>query len=97
MEKLPNDISTNGLRILHVHNNGTIDEINNVIVTNGVAAVEVESFSEFVLITLVIDASHGFCMGWIAFIICGGFVLFFLEDRGITKLFPKKVEDKPHE
>ena len=167
--QLPKGVKANGLRILHVHNDGTIDEINNVTVANGVAVVEVASFSEFVL---VIPASHGFCIGWVAFIfvilellatalfviirfgllkelvakckldgaygkislltliglcvsgaiflftlialcvhqcavtiitfilafiICGGFTFLFLEDKGITKLLPKKVEDKPQE
>ena len=167
--QLPKGISAKGLRILHVHSDGTIDEISNLTVTNGVAIVEVASFSEFVLVT---PASHGFCIGWVAFIfvilellatclyaiirfglfkdlvakckldgayakislltliglcvagavflftlialcvhqcaitiitfilafiICGGFTFLFLEDKGITKLLPKKLEDKPQE
>ena len=166
---LPKGVKANGLRILHIHSNGTIDEINNVNVVDGVAIIEVSSFSEFVLVT---PASHGFCVGWIvfifvilellatclyviiryrffkelvakckldclydkldlmtfiglcvaggiflfafialcchqcaltiimfilAFIICGGFTFLFLEDKGITHLLPKKVEDKPQE
>ena len=64
--QLPKDIKTKGLRILHVHGDGTIDEINNPVITDGVAVVEVSSFSEFVLVT---PKSHGFCIGWVAFIL----------------------------
>ena len=62
---LPKGVNANGLRILHVHSNGTIDEIDNVNVVDGVATIEVSSFSEFVLVT---PASHGFCVGWVVFI-----------------------------
>ncbi|MBE5763718.1 MAG: MFS transporter [Clostridiales bacterium] len=63
--QLPKEVKAKGLRILHVHNDGTIDEINDVAVANGVAVVEVASFSQFVLVT---PAAHGFCIGWIVFI-----------------------------
>ena len=63
--ELPKDVKTKGLRVLHVHNDGTIDEINNVALNGRVALVEVASFSQFVLVTPV---SHGFCVGWVVFI-----------------------------
>ncbi len=63
--ELPKDVKTKGLRILHVHNDGTIDEINNVALNGRVVTVEVASLSEFVIVN---EASHGFCIGWLVFI-----------------------------
>ncbi len=62
---IPEGIKTKGLSVLHIHNDGSIDVIDNVEVVNGEAIVEVSSFSEFALVE---QTSHGFCIGWIVFI-----------------------------
>ena len=62
---IPEGIKTKGLNVLHIHNDGSIDVIDNVEVVNGEAIVEVSSFSEFALVE---QTSHGFCVGWIVFI-----------------------------
>ncbi len=98
--QLPKEIKAKGLRILHVHNDGTINEINNVAISNGVASVEVASFSQFVLVT---PATHGFCIGWVAFIfvmleiLCACFYIILryrLLDKLITKLKLNKLYKK---
>ena len=63
---LPKDVKAKGLRVLHVHSDGTIDVIDNVKVEGKVATIEVSKLSEFVLIN---QKSHGFCIGWVAFIL----------------------------
>ena len=62
---IPEGIKTKGLNVLHIHNDGSIDVIDNVEVVNGEAIVEVSSFSEFALVE---QTSHGFCVGWVVFI-----------------------------
>ena len=62
---IPEGMKTKGLNVLHIHNDGSIDVIDNVEVVNGEAIVEVSSFSEFALVE---QTSHGFCIGWIVFI-----------------------------
>ena len=97
---LPKDIKAKGLRILHVHGDGSIDEINNVNVVDDVAVVEVASLSEFVLVT---PQAHGFCIGWVAFIfvmleilcVCFYIILRYrLLDKLITKLKLNKLYKK---
>ena len=63
--ELPKDVKLKGLRILHIHNDGSIDNINNVALNGRKAIIEVASLSEFVIIH---NASHGFCVGWVVFI-----------------------------
>ena len=69
---VPENMATKGMSILHIHNDGTIDTINEVQVKDGVAIVEVASLSEFAfaedLNEAAKSASHGFCVGWIVFI-----------------------------
>jgi len=62
---IPEGVKTEGLKVLHIHGDGSIDLIDDVTIDGDNAIVEVSSLSEFALVE---KTGHGFCIGWIVFI-----------------------------
>ena len=62
---LPEGINTEGLSVLHIHNDGSIDVISDFEIIDGEIIIEVSSLSEFAIVE---KTGHGFCVGWIVFI-----------------------------
>ena len=62
---IPEGVKTEGLKVLHIHGDGSIDLIDDVTIDGDTAIVEVASLSEFALVE---KTGHGFCVGWIVFI-----------------------------
>ena len=63
--EIPEGTKTKGLSVLHIHDDGKTELIENVIIDGNTAIIEVSSLSQFALVE---TTGHGFCVGWIVFI-----------------------------
>ncbi|MBE5763015.1 MAG: hypothetical protein E7338_02190 [Clostridiales bacterium] len=62
---IPQGVNTKDLKVLHIHDNGSIELIENVAIDGEDAIIEVDSLSQFALVE---KTGHGFCIGWILLI-----------------------------
>ena len=56
-------------KLLHIHSEDDIEEITDYVLNNGELEFDCNRLSEFVIVVPGIADNHGFCMGWVVFII----------------------------